>query len=143
MLHQVGGPWQSLDSQGLQEPMWAWLVGVANNNNNNMKTVKRSGSLLGTYFSSIWFGGGDTEERFCNRIFKLSSSGSPSPSGAPRRVGGGGGCGGWSPLGTPRGQKSELPRRCFATICSDTGTLAENTLGGVVGGRHCYILLLK
>ena len=50
MLHQVGGPWQSLDSQGLQEPMWAWLVGVANNNNNNMKTVKRSGSLLGTYF---------------------------------------------------------------------------------------------
>lgn len=42
-------------------------------------------------------------------------------------------------LGTPGGQKAELPRRCFETICSDIGILVKNALGR----RHGYILLLK
>lgn len=41
-------------------------------------------------------------------------------------------------LGTPGGQKAELPRRCFETVCSDIGIL-KNALGR----RHGYILLLK
>lgn len=74
------GPQNIMDSQGLEELIWAWLVLPITTTSKHMK---RSGPLLGAYFSPGGLGGGDTEERFCDRIFKLSSSGSLSPQGAP------------------------------------------------------------
>lgn len=90
MLHQVGGPsvdWQPMPwapkYHGFSRSGRAHLGLVGVTNSNNIETLERNGPLLGAYFSPGGLGGGDTEERFCNRIFKLSSSGSLSPQGAP------------------------------------------------------------
>lgn len=143
MLRQDGdcqpGPWaQRCHGFSRSGGAHEGLAGVTSNS--NIKTMKISGPLLATYFSPGPLGGGDTEERFHNRIFKpraaLGLRVPRGPLGSDRwreRL-----CGGGA-QGSPTRQKSELPMNCFMSLCLDMGILAKNGFAG----RHCYVLLLK